>query len=122
MILPALTGWVSPRSKSSSDEVRRTQYSLEHSTCEREGSRGLPLSRRKRALHRLVPATTTVLSQVFSIEGRGRDMFAAAAAIDLEGIVAKRKTDPYDAAVWYKIKNRAYTQMEGRGELFHPSR
>jgi hypothetical protein len=40
--------------------------------------RGLPLTRRKRALTRLVPATTTVLSQVFSIEERGRDMFAAA--------------------------------------------
>jgi hypothetical protein len=22
--------------------------------------------------------------------------------------------------VWYKVKNRAYTQMERRGELFHP--
>ena len=21
---------------------------------------------------------------------------------------------------WYKIKNRMYSQMEGRGELFHP--
>ena len=50
--------------------------------------RRLPLTRRKRALNRRVPATTTVLSKVFSIEGRGRDMFAAA-AIDLEGIVAK---------------------------------
>jgi hypothetical protein len=30
---------------------------------------------------------------------------------------------PYaPATVWYKMKNRAYTQMEGRGELFHPSR
>jgi hypothetical protein len=32
----------------------------------------------------------------------------------------KRKADPYGAGVtWYKIKNRAYTQMEGRGDLFH---
>ena len=31
--------------------------------------RGLPLMRRKRALTGLIPATTTVLSQVFSIEG-----------------------------------------------------
>ncbi len=38
----------------------------------------------------------------------------------LEGIVAKRKADPYAAGVtWYKIKNRAYTQAEGRGDLFH---
>ena len=27
---------------------------------------------------------------------------------------------PYGRGVtWYKIKNRAYTQMEGRAELFH---
>jgi bifunctional non-homologous end joining protein LigD len=39
--------------------------------------RGLPLTRRKRALHDLVPATTTVVSQVFSIEQRGWDLFYA---------------------------------------------
>ena len=47
--------------------------------------RGLPLTRRKRALGRHIPATTTVLSQVFSVEERGRDMFAAAERLDLEG-------------------------------------
>jgi ATP-dependent DNA ligase len=60
-----------------------------------------------------------VLSQVFSIEERGRDMFAAAERLDLEGIVAKRKADAYrPETVWYQIKNRAYTQGEGRWELF----
>jgi hypothetical protein len=34
--------------------------------------RGLPLTRRKRALTGLVPATSTVVFQVFSIEERGR--------------------------------------------------
>ena len=83
--------------------------------------RGLPLVRRKKALHRLVWATTTVLSQVFAIEGPGREMFAAAERLDLEGIVAKRKADGYAPdTVWYKIKNRAYTQAEGRYELFRP--
>jgi ATP-dependent DNA ligase len=58
---------------------------------------------------------------VFAVEGRGRDLFAAAERLDLEGIVAKRKADPYaPATVWYKVRNRAYTQMEGRGELFRP--
>ena len=43
--------------------------------------------------------------------------------LDLEGIVAKRKTDPYAAGVsWFKIKNRLYSQMEGRGDLFHGPR
>jgi bifunctional non-homologous end joining protein LigD len=84
--------------------------------------RGLPLNRRRRALERVIPATSTVLSRVFAVEGRGRDLFGAAERLDLEGIVAKRKKDPYGpGTVWYKIKNRAYTQLEGRGELFHPN-
>src|SRR5215216_6730118 len=40
--------------------------------------RGLPLTRRRRALERVTPATSTVLSRVFAVEGRGRDLFAAA--------------------------------------------
>jgi hypothetical protein len=38
---------------------------------------------------------------------------------DREGIVAKRKRDPYRRGVkWWQIKNRAYTQADdGRGEL-----
>jgi hypothetical protein len=36
-----------------------------------------------------------------------------------KGIVAKRKADPYSPEVnWLKIKNPAYTQGEGRWELF----
>jgi ATP-dependent DNA ligase len=51
---------------------------------------------------------------VFSVEERGRDMFAAAERLDLEGIVAKRKADRYRSeTVWYKIKSRTYTQGEG---------
>jgi bifunctional non-homologous end joining protein LigD len=81
--------------------------------------RGLPLIRRKRILHRIVQATSTALSQAFSLEALGRDMLAAAERLDLEGIVAKRKDDPYGPdTVWYKIRNQAYTQAEGRWELF----
>ena len=72
--------------------------------------RPLLLTRRKQLLARLIPATTTVLSQIFSVKARGRDMYAAAERLDLEGIVAKRMTDPYGpATVWYKIKSRTYT-------------
>jgi bifunctional non-homologous end joining protein LigD len=81
--------------------------------------RALPLKRRKLALTGLVPATTTVVSQVFSIEERGRDLFDAAERLDLEGIVAKRLADPYRRdTVWYKIKSRTYTRGEGRWEFF----
>ena len=58
---------------------------------------------------------------MFAVEGRSRDLFAAAERLELEGIVAKPKVDPYaPETVWYKAKNRAYTQVAGRGELFHP--
>ena len=81
--------------------------------------RPLPLARRKRVLRRIVQATSTVLSQAFALDTLGRDMLAAAERLDLEGIVAKRKADPYGPeTVWYKIRNQAYTQAEGRWELF----
>jgi len=40
-------------------------------------------------------------------------------ARDLEGIVAKRKLGTYkdDATGWLKVKNRTYSQAEGRHEL-----
>jgi hypothetical protein len=39
------------------------------------------------------------------------------------GIVAKRKGDAYAfKTVWYKVKNPAYTQAEGRWELFQQTR
>jgi ATP-dependent DNA ligase len=45
------------------------------------------------------------------------------AAHDLEGIVAKRKRDPYRHGVkWWKIKNRGYSQAVGRAELFNGDR
>ena len=55
--------------------------------------RGQPLTRWKRALERVIPATSTVLSRVFAVEGRGRDLFAAAERLVLEDVVAKRKAD-----------------------------
>jgi len=39
--------------------------------------------------------------------------------MDLEGITAKRKKSLYrEGTRWLKIKNRNYSQAEGRGELF----
>jgi ATP-dependent DNA ligase len=55
-----------------------------------------------------------VLSHVFYHREAGRDLLDAAERLDLEGIVAKRKTDPYrPETVWYKIKSRTYTQGQG---------
>jgi ATP-dependent DNA ligase len=56
-----------------------------------------------------------------AIDGRGKALMAAVLGYDLEGIVAKRKGDPYRRGVyWWKIKNRAYSQADdGRGELLN---
>ena len=53
-------------------------------------------------------------------------MFQKVCDLDLEGIVAKRKDSLYRASEkpsphWIKIKNRDYTQAEGREELFDPA-
>ena len=53
------------------------------------------------------------------IEQRGKSLFAEICARDLEGIVAKRKLGIYkdDGNSWLKVKNRTYSQAEGRQEL-----
>ena len=55
-----------------------------------------------------------------NIEGRGEHLFQLVSKRDPEGIVAKRKFDPYllDKAKWYKIRNRKYSQWIGREKLF----
>jgi hypothetical protein len=81
--------------------------------------RRLPLIKRKRRLELLIPTNNSTLSRVLAVEEHGRELYEAAQRLDLEGIVAKRKADPYSPqTVWYKIKNPAYTQTEGRGDLF----
>jgi bifunctional non-homologous end joining protein LigD len=75
----------------------------------------LPLWRRKRALRKLVQQTPvgyvdSVTDPLF---------YAAVAQHDLEGIVAKRRNDPYGLATkWMKVKCAGYSQMAGRWELF----
>ena len=50
--------------------------------------------------------------------GEGRALYRAVVDADLEGIVAKRLTDPYRPTLtrWHKILNRAYSQRRGRAE------
>jgi ATP-dependent DNA ligase len=50
-------------------------------------------------------------------------LFRAACERDLEGIVGKRKDEPYaDNVRWVKIKNPAYSQATGRQEQFQRRR
>jgi len=52
-------------------------------------------------------------------------LFALACEFDLEGIVAKHRDGAYisnsEETSWLKIRNRTYSQMQGRNELFERS-
>ena len=81
--------------------------------------RGRPLSRRKAALEKLVRETH--VGYVEHVD----DPLLIDAVIrrDLEGVVAKRRADPYTPQTeWLKIKHAGYSQKEGRSELFHRRR
>jgi ATP-dependent DNA ligase len=83
----------------------------------------LPLSERRRALRAILPKSSPIVTAPLAVEGRGRELFEAMCAHDLEGIVAKRLGDAYDPrAKWLKIKNPDYSQKEGRGDLFNGQR
>jgi hypothetical protein len=58
------------------------------------------------------------------VDAHGEKLFRLACERDLEGIVAKRKYDPYIAghAQWLKIRNPAYSQWVGREKLFERER
>ena len=79
------------------------------------------LVERKKALNELLLQDTAPLYKILTLEEHGRALFSAIKKMDLEGIVAKRKSDPYTPLTeWYKIKNAGYTQGEGRVDLFRP--
>jgi bifunctional non-homologous end joining protein LigD len=81
--------------------------------------RTLPLAERKRLLTGLLPVDTGPLYKILTLEEHGRALFGAIKKMDLEGIVAKRKTDPYGASTtWFKITNPGRSQAEGRMDVF----
>lgn len=84
-----------------------------------EDLRSAPLVERKSRLRELVPEGGSRLLYVDHVEERGRALFERVTALDLEGIVAKRRQGLYrEGTRWWKIKNAGYSQAEGRGELF----
>jgi ATP-dependent DNA ligase len=57
------------------------------------------------------------------VEHEGIALFRRVCEMDLEGIVAKHSFGPYTTeTTWFKIKNRSYSQMAGREELFERER
>lgn len=89
-----------------------------------EDLRYFPLSDRKHRLRGVVPHEAERLLYCDHIEERGEHLFRLASKRDLEGIVAKRKFDPYllDDAKWYKIRNQKHSQGIGREKLFERER
>jgi bifunctional non-homologous end joining protein LigD len=82
-----------------------------------------PLSERRVVLRGLLPEDSPTIAEALSVEGRGCELYKLVCAHDLEGIVAKRLSDPYGPCTrWLKIKNPDYSQAEGRGELFNQGR
>jgi bifunctional non-homologous end joining protein LigD len=80
--------------------------------------RALPLVERKQRLTELLPADTGPLYKILTLDEHGRALFSAITKMDLEGIVAKRKGDPYGSATtWYKIKNPGYSRFDGRADV-----
>lgn len=102
----------------SDDELERKRF------ANGEDTRYLPLTDRKLRLRAIVPRTTERLLYVDHIEHNGEGLYQLACEHDLEGIVAKRKGAPYlpEQSTWQKIRNRNYSQWEGREELFERER
>jgi bifunctional non-homologous end joining protein LigD len=89
-----------------------------------EDLRYLPLIDRKLRLHAVMPKRGERLLYCDHIDAHGDGLFRLACEHDLEGIVAKRKCDPYlpDHATWLKIRNHEYSQWLGREDLFERER
>lgn len=89
-----------------------------------EDLRYLPLTDRKLRLRSVVPQRGERLLYCDHVEHDGEGLFRLACDNDLEGIVAKRKSDPYlpEHAQWLKIRNVNYSQWQNRERLFERER
>ena len=70
-----------------------------------------------------LPSICSRILYLDHVENDGRLLFEQIVKMDLEGMVCKRKSSPYrvtekPSPYWIKVKNRRYSQAEGREELF----
>jgi ATP dependent DNA ligase domain len=84
-------------------------------------STGTP--KNKAALKKLLRRKRSRILYLDHVESDGRLLFEQIIAMDLEGIVCKRKDSPYKVTEkpsrhWIKVQNPRYSQLEGRDELF----
>ena len=86
------------------------------------------VTNRKQELRRFLSGlpTSSRLRYADHLEQHGTALFHRACQMDLEGIVAKHSWGPYvtdrEQSTWFKIRNRSYSQMQGREELFERER
>jgi bifunctional non-homologous end joining protein LigD len=85
-------------------------------------TRHLPLADRKAELRRVLRPRMRSILYCSHVERDGEDLFKLACQHDLEGIVAKHRFGPYlggrEETTWFKIRNRSYSQWDGRNEMF----
>jgi bifunctional non-homologous end joining protein LigD len=78
--------------------------------------RDMAYTERKKRLEKILAKQTAIAYVESHLDP---SLFEAAVRLDLEGIVAKRKSDPYARTTeWLKVKYATYSQAEGRWELF----
>jgi bifunctional non-homologous end joining protein LigD len=84
--------------------------------------RHLPLAERKLELRRVIRPRASSILYCSHVEREGEALFGLACQHDLEGIVAKHRSSPYligrEDTTWFKIRNRLYSQWDGREEMF----
>jgi bifunctional non-homologous end joining protein LigD len=97
-------------------------YAFDLLAVDGEDLRDWPLINRKRRLRSIIPPRSSRPLYAEHVVGRRRDFFSVACEHDLEGIVGKFAQGRYllehSRTNWIKIKNRRYTQLDGRHELF----
>jgi len=96
--------------------------------CDSRNLRSKRLIDRKQELRRLLRTTPVPFPLRYAdhVENSGTALFQRVCDLDLEGIIAKHKSGPYvterENSTWFKIRNRGYSQMQGREELFERER
>jgi len=80
----------------------------------------VPLRDRKARLAQIAKGVEGWIALTNGVVGEGRALYRAVVDADLEGIVAKKLTGPYNPKLtrWHKILNRDYSQRQGRAEWF----
>src|SRR5438874_3959779 len=97
-------------------------------TCDGKDLRNERLLDRKQEVRRSLARSPadSLLKYTEYIDGCGTVLFQRVCELDLEGIVAKNRHAPYvterEQSTWFKIRNKGYSQMVGREELFERDR